>query len=224
MINIMNDFSENAKNLIFPIDEICMFCKKRTKLFEHYLCEECFYNLELTDYKFMDSELFEKFSPAYYLDELSGKAIYSYKKDRNRQLSYCFSSLLESLITEYLDIDEIDLIVPVPISNKKLRQRGFDHIEDIAKKLSKSLFIPFEKNFLMAYNTEEQKSLGKKERKNNLKGKIFLKKNINMPIKVLLVDDIITTGATMIASAEALKSTGCSVYGACVFKSRNKRA
>ncbi len=222
MMRSFDEFRENAKNLIFPIDEICMFCKKRTKLMKHYLCEECLSNLEITDYKFMDSPLFQKFIPAFYMDQLSGRAIYSYKKDRKRQLSYCFASLLDYLIREYLDINEIDVIVPVPISDKKRRRRGFDHIEDIAIKLSKSLDIPYEKVLGKEYDKREQKELNKAERKKHLDGKIFLKKKLDLPIKVLLIDDIITTGATALSCAEVLNDVGASVYVACVFKSKRK--
>lgn len=232
----MTDFLESALNLLFPIDEICMFCRKRRPNLQHYLCAPCVSALDgdfhackycgvwmkdrsfgLCDDCAEGNKAMDGFVQSYLLGEEAKRAIYRYKNGRKRELSYCLASIIEERVRAAINPCGIDLIVPVPTSKKKLRQRGFDHIADIAKKLSASLQIPYEALLGRSHESREQKALDKLRRLENMKDAFYLKKYTTSSINILLVDDILTTGATMESCAKVLHQLDCNIYGVCAF-------
>ena len=107
------------------------------------------------------------------------------------------------------------LLVPVPLHKKKLKQRGFNQAEEIAKKLSEALKISLVADLLIKVKeTLPQVGLPMEERKENLKGVFAIKNFTPTPnfgvgaSKILLVDDVYTTGSTMEECAEVLKKAG----------------
>jgi len=99
------------------------------------------------------------------------------------------------------------ILIPVPLYKNKLKQRGFNQAEEIAKELSKFLKIPIITDALIKIKpTPAQVELDKKQRKNNIKG-VFSVKNPEAikQKKILLVDDVFTTGTTMEECAKILK-------------------
>lgn len=102
------------------------------------------------------------------------------------------------------------VLVPVPLGKKKLKQRGFNQSEEIGKELSKIFKILLLCDVL--FKTKEtlpQVELSEKEREKNIKG-VFLVKNENeiKGKKILLIDDVYTTGSTMEECARVLKEAG----------------
>ncbi len=103
------------------------------------------------------------------------------------------------------------LIIPVPLSGRRLRERGFNQSELIAKIFAAHFGLPMEtKNFLRIKNSKAQsetKNLG--ERRENVKG-CFAVRNPELlrGKKIILIDDVTTSGATFLEAALALKSTG----------------
>lgn len=108
---------------------------------------------------------------------------------------------------------EFDLVVPVPPSN---RQRGYNPPQYLAQPLAKALHLPMEARALQKVRpTPRQEELGREERLLNLIG-AFEADHRKLPpnARVLLVDDVITTGATMSACTGALRRAGASsVFG-----------
>jgi ComF family protein len=100
--------------------------------------------------------------------------------------------------------------VPVPLSKKKLRWRGFNQAEEIAKELANFLKIPLISDCLIkTKETKDQVELSEKERKENVKGAFYIKNKEKIAGKnVLLVDDVFTTGATMEEAAKVLNEAG----------------
>ena len=111
-----------------------------------------------------------------------------------------------------------DALIPVPLHPKRRRQRGYNQAELIARELSKRTGIPVEKDFLIrTANTKPQRQLNPKERKNNLKNAFQMSKKRVKLEKILLVDDIYTTGSTVDAAAEVLMRAGIrKVYVLCI--------
>ena len=111
-----------------------------------------------------------------------------------------------------------DALIPVPLHPKRRRERGYNQAELIAEALAKRTGIPLEKKLLLrVINTSPQKQLSAKERKNNLKNAFQMSKNIVQLEKVLLIDDIYTTGSTVDAAAGALMGAGVKkVYVLCI--------
>ncbi len=104
---------------------------------------------------------------------------------------------------------DIDVIIPVPIHKKKLKIRGYNQAELLADKLSDMLETPMDVDLLVrSSNTEPQKELDNIEREVNLKKAFNLTEDIVKYKKVMLVDDIYTTGATIEACSALLLENG----------------
>jgi len=102
------------------------------------------------------------------------------------------------------------ILIPVPLEKRKLKWRGFNQAEEIGKELSKFLKISLLNNVLAKIKeTPPQVELSDEERKENIKG-VFLVKNGELirNRKILLVDDIYTTGSTLEECAKVLKEAG----------------
>ena len=116
----------------------------------------------------------------------------------------------------------VTTLVPVPISRKRRRYRGFNQAELLAEGLAKELGLSTAKLVKRVRTTRPQSGLSPKERKKNLTESLAWDdaeagRFSEMPKTVALVDDIFTTGATMEACTEVLRAHGIiSVYGICV--------
>ena len=96
-----------------------------------------------------------------------------------------------------------------PRSAERFMKTGFDQSEEIARRVSKKLGCPAENLFVRVTESEEQKNLGGSERKANARDSILLRKSRFRPgSKVLLIDDILTTGATVSSCAGLLVEAG----------------
>ena len=112
-----------------------------------------------------------------------------------------------------------DMLIPVPLHKKRERFRGFNQAEVLAKGLSERLQVPLVSDWLVRRkNTKPQNGLDDKERNQNLCHAFeVLKKEKTMPNRVLLVDDIYTTGTTIRQCAAVLKEAGVKeIYFICL--------
>jgi len=102
------------------------------------------------------------------------------------------------------------VLVPIPLHKKRLKWRGFNQAEELAKELSKSLGIPLSSNLLIRLKeTLPQVDLSKEERENNIRGAFaVINSELIQKKKILLVDDVYTTGITMEECARLLKDQG----------------
>jgi ComF family protein len=101
-------------------------------------------------------------------------------------------------------------LVPVPLHRARLRQRGYDQALELARPLARQLRIPLRTELLQrARNTAPQsRQQHASERHANLRGAFAATRGITMPAHVALVDDVMTTGATLRAAAQALHDAG----------------
>ena len=109
-------------------------------------------------------------------------------------------------------------MIPVPIHRERLLKRGYNQAEELAVRLSSMSGIPVERRAVLRIkNTKAQKELNDVERKKNLAQAFSIVKGYSPPRRILLVDDIYTTGSTIDTLALLLKKNGAqSVYFACV--------
>lgn len=123
-----------------------------------------------------------------------------------------------------LPIPKCDAIVPVPLHKNRLRQREFNQTAAISFFLSKKLKIPLALNILRKIKeTPPQTEVSGRERLINIKNAFIASENIK-GLKVLLVDDVITTGATVAECAKALKRAEAkSVIVAALARSKPKQ-
>lgn len=101
-----------------------------------------------------------------------------------------------------------DVIIPIPLHKKRLRERGFNQALEIARFTAKKLHLPIDaSSSLRTKPTLAQTTLSAKERQKNLRGAFLIKENFRYQ-KVAVIDDVITTGHTMMAFCQALKNQG----------------
>ncbi len=103
-------------------------------------------------------------------------------------------------------------IIPVPLHERRERERGFNQSEILAKLFAEKLGLEINKNLHRSVYTKQQAKLSGEARRNNLKD-VFAFNNAgkSVPEKVLLVDDVFTTGATMDQCAKVLKASGVKI-------------
>ncbi len=110
-----------------------------------------------------------------------------------------------------------ELIIPVPLHPSKKRERGYNQSEIIALQISQDMGIRMLNILKRVKNTRTQTELSVQERRRNVEGAFVLLQEFKETIKgkkVLLVDDVITTGATLDACSEVLLKNGAQeVYG-----------
>jgi ComF family protein len=125
-------------------------------------------------------------------------------------LARCLASALEDFVTV-----PTAALVPVPPRPGKIKAQGWDQVEYLAGRLRKISPLPVCR-CLKRLPSRSQKELNREERGTNLKGRILCKRP--PPETAILFDDVITTGATLNACAEALLDKGTArVYGICLF-------
>lgn len=214
------------KNLIFPMGTYCICCgnlidEKRT----YCLCDHCVRHFDWGLIK-IDLKKQEEESPyPLSLDSVIGCMKYGiYERRLIFTLKYnkatYVARILAEIMYDRIKIDEevrkkvetLDYIVPVPISRGKLKQRGFNQTEKIGKHFSRLVKIPQENKFLIrTKDTKPQRALSKEERFFNLKG-VFQVPEYNKAKlrdkRIILIDDVYTTGATGNLCAQALKDSG----------------
>jgi ComF family protein len=102
-----------------------------------------------------------------------------------------------------------DALVPVPLHRTRLRSRGYDQALELAKPLARALKLPIRTDLLARTRpTSAQSSLHAAERQGNLRGAFGATSALTPPLHIALVDDVITTGATLHAAAHALLEIG----------------
>lgn len=112
---------------------------------------------------------------------------------------------------------DYDLIVPVPLHPRKQRKRGYNQALLIAQGLSRVTGIPVQEGLRRKVYTDSQTGQSYSERKSAMKGKFALSPNTRVAgIRILLVDDVLTTGATVQAAAEPLAKASVAKIGVLV--------
>ena len=131
---------------------------------------------------------------------------------------------LAEKIKQEFDLDKIDYIIPVPLHKEKLKERGFNQSELLAKKISKLIKKPCLKTLNRIKNTLPQYSLSPLEKIKNIKDAFELDiRKINLQDKnILIIDDIFTTGSTVQEMCKVLLENGVKdIYVAVLTKTLN---
>lgn len=141
------------------------------------------------------------------------KAVHRLKYDRDLSLAELFSRYMIEFLQ---DLNwAIDLITPVPIGKARLAERGYNQAALLALPLALSSKIPYKPGALVkTRQTRSQVGLGIEQRRANVAGAFQANAAIVGSKRVLIVDDVVTSGATMDACAIALRKSGADkVYG-----------
>lgn len=188
----------------------CLICDRATKKYLN-ICDSCYSILVpkkegvAKNFKFVDRAY-----SCFYYNSLLRDTLGRYKFSNQRYLFHLFSEILLEKIMDLKLYEEIDLILPVPLHKDTLRKRGFNQVDLLAEEIGKILKIEVLTETLVKDSfTEEQVRLNKEERKTNLIGAFNITKAEKIKDKrILLLDDIITTGATIEECSKVLKEFG----------------
>ena len=155
------------------------------------------------------SHVFTKGIALWSYDEQVRKAVYRFKYKNRREYAGYFGEELIKRYGRQMRGWDADAVIPVPLHKKRLKRRGFNQAELIAKEIGRRLEVPVEPDMVFRIvNTRPQKELNEKERHKNLKNAFKISKNVVKLKKIILVDDIYTTGATADAIARLLLRAG----------------
>jgi ComF family protein len=104
---------------------------------------------------------------------------------------------------------DVDYIVPVPLGSKRLQERGYNQVMLLARPIAWELDIPLKRKALTrTRETRSQVGLSREQRITNVQNAFTAKEHVINGKRILLVDDVVTTGATINACAKALKEAG----------------
>ena len=209
----------NIFNLFYP--EICLCCETHLTENEHTVCLDCRFDFPLTNFSSEKNNEVEKVFYGRIPIEHATALFYFLKKGKVQtlihQLKYKGQQQAGSFIGNWLGDEilqsnrfkDLDLIIPVPLHKNKLKSRGYNQVTTFGESLSKKLNIPYVDNVLI--RTSFTKTQTKKLRIDRWKNvqEIF---NNSKPEElnnkhILLIDDIITTGATLDACYSELKKS-----------------
>ena len=191
-------FSE-ILNLIYP--PVCGICGK---LNGNFLCKKCQKELEAEAVFGIDNienntKYFDEHLYIFKYEGIIRRAIIKYKFKEETYLYKTFVNFLLKNKKFFEKIKKYDTIIPVPISKKRYKIRGYNQSELIGKELSKKLNINIGTEYLFkTKNIMEQSKLSKEERAKNIQGvyKLINKEKLENK-KILLIDDVYTTGSTV---------------------------
>ena len=216
-IAIVN-FLADILNLFFP--RTCLLCLNALLDIEKHVCIACNHELPLTDFcHISDNELEKTFygrvplqagTALFYFHKFgkSQQLIHQLKYRGKQQLGDWSGNYLGQLIAMSNRFGPFDAVVPVPLHPKKLRKRGYNQTERFGQQIATVLEIPFRKELLQRTTlVATQSKRGRSDRWENVQGQFFLQDYNNLKdCHLLLVDDVVTTGATVEACYLALKA------------------
>jgi len=142
--------------------------------------------------------------------------IYQFKYNQKTYLCKPFARLITNFIQIYhLDITQFDIIIPIPLFSSRLRERGYNQSQLLAEQIAGKFRIDLSlKNLVRTRNTEHQTFLTEKERWTNIGGAFKIVNSAKFSGKnILIIDDLLTTGATVSEAAATLKDSGAKTVG-----------
>ena len=218
-IPLINALLSDLVQLFVP--SLCGSCRQRLHSFEKAWCQQCIAGLPFTSQR---EALVQKLSvrmPVRDAESLfvfeSGSPVqdilHAVKYQNAQELALRLGQLLGAKLQEHAP-DLPDLLVPVPLHPKKKKARGYNQSELLARGISSATGIPVDAELLIRNrHTPSQTGMDRTERWQNTSGAFECNKRIKAGTHIALVDDMITTGATLEACFRAVAVPQLSVLG-----------
>lgn len=218
-----------ANNFLdFFLPRFCLSCNTKLPVHQKVICSDCISSIKKPDQNRLQLEFDKKFASENIIDGFTSACIF--EADRSLQsllhelkyrkrfrvgnfLGQLLANEIKSKVAEW----KVDLIIPMPIHKLRKADRGYNQTDHIAKSLSKFLNIPVSKNIAKRIKfTQSQTKLNQVERKENMRGAFKITNSGRVKGKVILVlDDVITTGATVAELGRLLKENNAAKVYAC---------
>ncbi len=205
----------------FFLPRFCPSCINKLNADESFVCTACLSKLKLADDEFIHMEYKRKFANENIISDFhslfvfeKGKEfqdiIHVIKYNENFRLGIFLGKLTAENFKNKINAWQPDCLIPIPLHHLKKAERGYNQSFYLAKGISKIIGIPvFSNSMSRTRFTPSQTNLNLKERKENIGGAFKLKdRSIIKGKKIILVDDVITTGATITECGKILINHG----------------
>ena len=201
----MKNFFNSLLDLIYR--KKCYFCGNSKQSIK--MCDECYEKLDFSEFKanrIIDGV--DIYCAGIYTKELQ-KLIRGLKYHRQKDLAYFQAKFMYEYFSKIFDKKENFLIIPVPMHKKRFKQRKYNHMDLVADELSKLTGWKVNTKLIQRIKeTKPQYKLNTKEREENLKNAFKVTKENYNGEKLLLIDDILTTGSTLTEIIKTLNKEG----------------
>lgn len=195
------------RELIFP--PRCLCCGSLGK----EICEDCKVELQFHYYRTHVASL-PVFSSIQYGAKAS-RILLAAKEDGVRTADNLMKAALKhSLRVAMKHFDTHPILVPIPHSKKALRKRGRNFVAEISDKLAREENLPIRQILEHNRRVRDQSQLDAPSRKGNISGSMSVVSSSGRPREVILIDDLMTTGATLGEAVRALENARFHVLGA----------
>ena len=194
-------------------ERACLKCMKELPLVCEPRCKRCSKPLEGDD-----EYCFDCSNKKHFFDEGYSVLLYNSKMQKSmtyfklhgrREYGDFYAELLQHFAMRIVRRWDVEVLLPVPIHRRKSNVRGYNQTEVIGRVLSKGLSIPLRTDLIKRVKyTKAQKELNISERKKNVKGVFKVQSEVVKYRRVLIIDDIYTTGSTVDEIAKGLKKKG----------------
>ena len=207
-------------NLFFP--KVCYACLNLLNDNADTICIDCRHDLPVTNFHFDDNDAVKKVlygrakvenGTALFRFEKKGlvqQLIHGLKYKGYENVGFVLGNWLGGELKDVEAYHNIDIVIPVPLHKKKLKKRGFNQVAKFGQQIAKIIDAEYKDDVLVKItNTKSQTTKGRFTRWTN-SNELFALKNMDTIENkhILLVDDIITTGATLEACINVLTQVG----------------
>jgi ComF family protein len=215
------EIKDGILDLVYP--PFCLSCRRAG----HYLCAECIEKIQFIEYPFCrvcgapceaarcvackEREFaFESARSVAIFEGVLRDAIHAMKYDFHAAVAEPLGELMATRFPGSSLAGKVDLVIPVPIHRSRMLVRGFNQSEELARKLCRRVSLPLVTDVLyQPCKTKHQVNLSYDERASNMRGAFVVRDARKVAGKrVLVLDDVLTTGATANEAALALKNAG----------------
>lgn len=215
-------FKDFVLDLIYPIDIRCLVCAERYDDINKYgICKRCIESLS-----YINSEI--NTNQHYSLNSIN--TVFEYKKaavSMVHSLKYKGKKYLAEFMAGFMieklkkSVCDYDIVVPVPLHRRRMRQRGYNQSQLLAEVICKELDLSLDTESLKRVkDTKPQAKLNKVERMKNIIDAFSVEEKSTFKMKrVLIIDDVFTTGATIEQCSLKLLQSGAVYVGALTFAS-----
>ena len=193
-------------DLIYPRTAVCMGCGSAAGMDQPWLCPDCRKTLARRWLGAFPEPKLDGAAAAYYYHGPAGGVVRRMKYGSVKGLA---ELMADDMLRAYARIQSTgaELVTAVPMHPKRLKERGFNHAEVLAKAVAVRLELPCESVIIRTRNTVQQARLEGEARLNNLKNAFEADGSVQGR-RILLVDDVYTTGETARECAIALRAAG----------------
>jgi ComF family protein len=230
MLKSITTFLNACLDLVYPPQ--CLLCHKKVPHHPEILCDICRHNITFNTPPFckkcsrhLTQPTKKNLCPQCHkkipdFDRSWGVVLYTkpmkdllhlFKYQKKTALRHVFADLMISFIKQHhIPLTNFDCLIPIPIHSVKHREREFNQTELLCHLIGKEFAIPVNASSLVRMkNTRPQAFLDEKERWTNVQGAFKIRKPLELKNKsILLVDDLMTTGATACEAAKMCRKAG----------------